>query len=226
MQLQVLDIPERFLFFFLNDPETNEIYTILFVGSVRCVQETDIDALSRAHAHRKINRTLKWFEEAVNNPNSERSSFEFFRYHSGAPFTFPNAFKFLYGHYYTAMEKNMRKSNTGEKYKSFLQIYQEQGFVVGHATDFCSAYSVSNNPEYENIFDFTPNDHENYVQACDLNYEKQNSEWDLTQGPYSPLPRCLYGKNVFEYILEYGEQFLEAYKDEKKVTVYGIYGCS
>ena len=27
-----------------------------------------IDALSRAHAHRKINRTLKWFEEAVNNP--------------------------------------------------------------------------------------------------------------------------------------------------------------
>eukprot|EP00828_Plagiopyla_frontata_P006975 TRINITY_DN1318_c0_g1_i1.p2 TRINITY_DN1318_c0_g1~~TRINITY_DN1318_c0_g1_i1.p2 ORF type:complete len:150 (-),score=28.56 TRINITY_DN1318_c0_g1_i1:146-595(-) len=29
-----------FLFFFFNDAATTEIYTILFVGSVRCVQET------------------------------------------------------------------------------------------------------------------------------------------------------------------------------------------
>ena len=26
-----------YFFFFLNDPATTEIYTILFVGSVRCV---------------------------------------------------------------------------------------------------------------------------------------------------------------------------------------------
>eukprot|EP00828_Plagiopyla_frontata_P048371 TRINITY_DN9244_c0_g1_i7.p4 TRINITY_DN9244_c0_g1~~TRINITY_DN9244_c0_g1_i7.p4 ORF type:complete len:152 (-),score=21.38 TRINITY_DN9244_c0_g1_i7:553-1008(-) len=29
-----------YVFFFLNDTATTEIYTILFVGSVRCVQET------------------------------------------------------------------------------------------------------------------------------------------------------------------------------------------
>lgn len=27
-----------------------------------------IDALSRAHAHRKINKTLKWFEEGLLDP--------------------------------------------------------------------------------------------------------------------------------------------------------------
>eukprot|EP00828_Plagiopyla_frontata_P044286 TRINITY_DN718_c0_g1_i4.p1 TRINITY_DN718_c0_g1~~TRINITY_DN718_c0_g1_i4.p1 ORF type:complete len:155 (-),score=22.37 TRINITY_DN718_c0_g1_i4:74-538(-) len=31
-------------FFFFNDTATTEIYTILFVGSVRCVQETGINA--------------------------------------------------------------------------------------------------------------------------------------------------------------------------------------
>eukprot|EP00828_Plagiopyla_frontata_P037035 TRINITY_DN48741_c0_g1_i1.p3 TRINITY_DN48741_c0_g1~~TRINITY_DN48741_c0_g1_i1.p3 ORF type:complete len:122 (-),score=31.99 TRINITY_DN48741_c0_g1_i1:531-896(-) len=33
-----------FIFFFLNALTTTEIYTILFVGSVRCVQETGINA--------------------------------------------------------------------------------------------------------------------------------------------------------------------------------------
>eukprot|EP00828_Plagiopyla_frontata_P028645 TRINITY_DN3702_c0_g1_i4.p3 TRINITY_DN3702_c0_g1~~TRINITY_DN3702_c0_g1_i4.p3 ORF type:complete len:112 (-),score=23.75 TRINITY_DN3702_c0_g1_i4:53-388(-) len=31
--------------FFFNDTATTEIYTILFVGSVRCVQETDINSV-------------------------------------------------------------------------------------------------------------------------------------------------------------------------------------
>eukprot|EP00825_Cyclidium_porcatum_P009908 TRINITY_DN15062_c0_g1_i1.p3 TRINITY_DN15062_c0_g1~~TRINITY_DN15062_c0_g1_i1.p3 ORF type:complete len:100 (-),score=8.17 TRINITY_DN15062_c0_g1_i1:202-501(-) len=30
------------LFFFFNDPATTEIYTLHIVGSVRCVQETDL----------------------------------------------------------------------------------------------------------------------------------------------------------------------------------------
>ncbi len=32
---------EFFVFFFFNDSATTEIYTILFVGSVRWVEETD-----------------------------------------------------------------------------------------------------------------------------------------------------------------------------------------
>eukprot|EP00825_Cyclidium_porcatum_P010115 TRINITY_DN15188_c0_g1_i2.p3 TRINITY_DN15188_c0_g1~~TRINITY_DN15188_c0_g1_i2.p3 ORF type:complete len:120 (+),score=24.70 TRINITY_DN15188_c0_g1_i2:32-391(+) len=34
------------LFFFFNDPATTEIYTLHIVGSVRCVQETDISVHS------------------------------------------------------------------------------------------------------------------------------------------------------------------------------------
>eukprot|EP00825_Cyclidium_porcatum_P046377 TRINITY_DN7271_c0_g1_i1.p2 TRINITY_DN7271_c0_g1~~TRINITY_DN7271_c0_g1_i1.p2 ORF type:complete len:127 (-),score=26.87 TRINITY_DN7271_c0_g1_i1:458-838(-) len=34
-----------FFFFFFNDTATTEIYTLHIVGSVRCVQETDIDLM-------------------------------------------------------------------------------------------------------------------------------------------------------------------------------------
>eukprot|EP00828_Plagiopyla_frontata_P019874 TRINITY_DN2538_c0_g1_i2.p2 TRINITY_DN2538_c0_g1~~TRINITY_DN2538_c0_g1_i2.p2 ORF type:complete len:161 (-),score=37.97 TRINITY_DN2538_c0_g1_i2:86-568(-) len=44
---QYIIITDRYLLshiFFFNDTATTEIYTILFVGSVRCVQETGINA--------------------------------------------------------------------------------------------------------------------------------------------------------------------------------------
>eukprot|EP00828_Plagiopyla_frontata_P040347 TRINITY_DN544_c0_g1_i4.p3 TRINITY_DN544_c0_g1~~TRINITY_DN544_c0_g1_i4.p3 ORF type:complete len:111 (-),score=29.11 TRINITY_DN544_c0_g1_i4:40-372(-) len=42
MLLNVVVFSSVCTFFFFNDTATTEIYTILFVGSVRCVQETDI----------------------------------------------------------------------------------------------------------------------------------------------------------------------------------------
>eukprot|EP00828_Plagiopyla_frontata_P040346 TRINITY_DN544_c0_g1_i3.p1 TRINITY_DN544_c0_g1~~TRINITY_DN544_c0_g1_i3.p1 ORF type:complete len:118 (-),score=29.98 TRINITY_DN544_c0_g1_i3:40-393(-) len=65
MLLNVVVFSSVCTFFFFNDTATTEIYTILFVGSVRCVQETGINAEymgcmpNISHDHSKRNYIVK-----------------------------------------------------------------------------------------------------------------------------------------------------------------------
>ena len=51
---------------------------------------------------------------------------------------------------------------------------------------------------------------------CDPNYSSEDSPYPIFSGPYGILRKCLYGKDTFKYLLEYGNKFWEAYPDNKK----------
>ena len=51
---------------------------------------------------------------------------------------------------------------------------------------------------------------------CDPNYYNPENRFTPYMGPYSIRRRCLYGKDTFEYVLEYGEKFWETYINDHK----------
>ena len=51
---------------------------------------------------------------------------------------------------------------------------------------------------------------------CDPNFYNPENRFTPYMGPYSIRRRCLYGRDTFEYILEYGEKFWETYINEHK----------
>ena len=59
--------------------------------------------------------------------------------------------------------------------------------------------------ENKNVIDF---DHENFIMSCDPNY--------FMKKEFSPYERCLYGKPISAYMLNYTSQFWEKYNENKK----------
>lgn len=59
-------------------------------------------------------------------------------------------------------------------------------------------------------------DHIGIVPACDPNFFNPEGRTYQGSGPYSILRRCIYGKELIDYAIEYGMKFLEAYKNEAK----------
>lgn len=61
-------------------------------------------------------------------------------------------------------------------------------------------------------------DHESIAFACDPNYHDPENSFSPYMGPFSILRRCLYGKDTFEYVFDFGRNFINTYKKEKKVV--------
>ena len=78
-------------------------------------------------------------------------------------------------------------------------------------------------PELEpSRIDFDFWDHENVAMFCDPSYMDRKSLYSIYKGVYSLLRRCFYGKEVHDYIIEYGTKFWEAYPDNKKFLRLGF----
>ena len=73
-----------------------------------------------------------------------------------------------------------------------------------------------------NNVEFSDFDHENVAMFCDANYYNRDNPYPLLQGGFAAIRRCLYGKDTFEYVLEYGKKFWETYKDNKKFLRLGF----
>ncbi len=68
---------------------------------------------------------------------------------------------------------------------------------------------------YKNL-QFENYDHENIGMFCDPNYYDRDNPYPINKGEYSILRRCLYGKEVHDYVIQYGKLFWETYKDNRK----------
>ena len=78
-----------------------------------------------------------------------------------------------------------------------LQYFKENGFVTGQVIDKCEN-EVDPSVEW---------DHENFAYLCDPNYlKKENSIYE----------RCLYGKPVSHYMINYAMNFWDKYSDNRK----------
>ena len=168
------------------------------------------DAFSRQHFIRKFKEISKYIEnylyDSTNENIKDKVSFQFLRYHSFSHWTHINVAPMFYGA--TMLDGNGT---------NLVKYFKERGYITGMTEDFCSKelYDIEQNDfnAHRNWEDW---DHENVAMFCDANYHDRYFPFPTWKGAYANLRRCLYGRDAYEYSLEYAEQFWEEYANEPK----------
>ena len=121
------------------------------------------------------------------------------------PFPIMTAYQYSKFYNFPFIEQNIQsmfyKKTVNNSYINSLKYFKENGYITGKVIDKCEKKVESldtNEIEW---------DHENYAYLCDPNYYKEK---------YSTYERCLYGKPVSEYMINYTLEFWDKYFDNKK----------
>ena len=163
-----------------------------------------IDTLSRAHFFRKFPKTINFlnrFSKYETNPIKKKMNiFQYFKFHSLNTYTDPN----LKASYYGA---TLFGNGT-----HFAEYFKNNGFIIGRTHNFCEKESCVDlrNPYF---LKHTYWDHEGLSIGC----IKEFYDKEFTHRVSSLVKRCLFGKNINEYILEYLESFWLTYLDNYKL---------
>ena len=162
-----------------------------------------IDAISRPEFIRAMKNTEKYLSKYFNS--SEKSFYQMMKYHNFIFFTQQNVNPMFFG-------ESMFNSNG----TSILKHIKKKGFITGHSNNICTRQLYDIEDNYTENIEYDNFDHENIAMMCDPNSYNPENRFTLYMGPYSIRRRCLYGRDTFEYILEYGEKFWAAYSKEHK----------
>ena len=128
---------------------------------------------------------------------------------------------FTSGTKFNAMPMFYGKSVYNTQGINIIKYFKDIGYITAQSTDMCSKEVWEPEKEPSQLdFDFW--DHENIAMFCDPSYMDRKSLYSIYKGVYSLLRRCFYGKEVHDYIFEYGKQFWEAYPDNKKFMRLGF----
>ena len=146
----------------------------------------------------------------TNNLNDKYYVYQFLKYH-----TFTSGTKF------NAMPMFFGKSVYMTTGTNIIKYFKELGYITAQSIDMCSKEVWE--PEMEpSGLDFDSWDHENVAMFCDPSYMDRKSLYSIYKGVYSLLRRCFYGKEVHDYIFEYGTKFWETYPDNRKFLRIGF----
>ena len=156
-----------------------------------------LDSVSRAHFQRAMPKLSNFLQKFIRyEPFQTMKSFQYINYNSFSSSQSTNILPMFYG-------VSNKKSDTINS----LQKIQNQGFITGYEIDKCTKkfYDVVEN---DNSVKW---DHENIGYLCDVNYmDNKKNYYD------SIYERCLYGKPISFYMIEYLKQFWNLYNDNKK----------
>ena len=155
------------------------------------------DSVSRSASLRQLKKTTKFFENFISEkgnynpkyPSENFHSFQFFKYISFFNCTIGNYPKLFYG-----------KDNSSHM-ERITKYLKENGFITAFSNDLClrdSCY-MPRIMKFKEICDYE-------FLLCDPNKKNSNSM----------IKRCLYDKLNVEYQYEYGLQFWEKYKNNRK----------
>ena len=166
------------------------------------------DTISRTHFHRKFQKTLKFLNEfSKYEPNYKKKNitiFEFFKYHSIKDNTDPN----LKATYYGINNRNKKGNN-------FANHFSDNGFIIGRSNTYCEKECIFNGRKLHKHAHW---DHENLSLAC----LKALYNSIFINPLNSVITKCLLGRQIFEYSLDYLESFWNCYKNEKKMFLLQI----
>ena len=162
-----------------------------------------IDAISRPEFIRAMKNTEKYLSKYFNS--SEKSFYQMMKYHNFIFFTQQNVNPMFFG-------ESMFNSNG----TSILKHIKKKGFITGHSNNICTRQLYDIEDNYTENIEYDSFDHENIAMMCDPNFYNPENRFTPYMGPYSIRRRCLYGRDTFEYIIEYGEKFWAAYSKEHK----------
>ena len=182
-----------------------------------------IDSLSRSHFFRKMKLVTNFLEKFYKNNSNETNyeSFQFMKYQT-----------FKRDYYKSSVQTMFYKKakNSISLYHNIhiISLLKENGYITGQSANICSKEFYSYDFEKEtNFFKKTKieeYDHENVAMFCDPFYfDYKTSNRKNVKGINSSIKSCLYGKNSFEYVLEYGYQFWNKYKENKRFLRLGFF---
>ena len=165
------------------------------------------DAVSRPHFIRKMKKTVKLLEDYYfNNPKKKKgwNAYQFFKYNSFASTTPPNTIPMFFG--------NSSSSKVGT---TIIKYFKEHGYITAYSQNQCNRY-LFDPDERDKTFEFVNFDHECISLFCDPNYSHPDLYSSFINGAYSALRRCLYGNDTYNHVFEYGKQFVEKYRNQRK----------
>ena len=173
-----------------------------------------IDSLSREHFQRKLKKTTRFIEQFMKKENDMNyKSYQFMKYTTFDAFTQMSAQPMFYG------EKMDPQTSNGT---FIIKYMKKRGFITGQSINLCSRELFVTMNNCLNKVEFSDFDHENVAMFCDANYYNRDYPYPLLQGGFSAIRRCLYGRDTYEYVLEYGQKFWETYQDNKKFLRLGF----
>ena len=177
-----------------------------------------IDAVSKNHFRRKFPLTSNLLSNyLVTNIEEEKTSknninaFQFLKYNNFRPSTQVNILPMFYG-----------DSMKSQKGTSLIKYFKEKGFITGGSENICHKELFLLEQDKNKEVTFESFDHENFAMFCDPNYNPPNNRVSLFKGLFSMMRRCLYNRDTFEWVFEFGYKFLEKYKDERKFLRLGF----
>ena len=164
-----------------------------------------IDAISRPEFIRSMKETQKFIYNKYSNNSSKYSFYQMLKYHNFIFFTQQNVNPMFFG-------ESMFNSNG----TSILKLVKKKGYITAQANNICTRQLYDIEDNYTQNIQYENFDHENIALFCDPNYYNPENRFTPYMGPYSIRRRCLYGKDTFEYVLDYGKKFWESYSDNNK----------
>ena len=170
-----------------------------------------IDSISRAHYYRKMKKTIEFINNYYNknkqfDNTKSHNSFQFMKYHQFHTITQYGTVPMFYG--------QSLKDNNGTH---ILNNLNELGYITGFSNNQCTKEMFDlEKGAIENNLNFGKYDHELESLFCDPNFTNLENPYTPYLGPYSVKKRCLYGKNTYEYVFEFGVKFWESYSDQAK----------
>jgi hypothetical protein len=169
-----------------------------------------MDNLSRVHFYRQYKKTKEFlkhflsFKGYSNEIDKEQKyhGFEFLKYQKFDGATLQNALPMFSGVYYN--HKNFMIN--------IVKDFKKNGFMTCNVQDICHKELMSINPFRR--YTYIEFDHEFASINCEPNVYKPG--YGILNGDNSVFRKCLYGKESFDYALEYGKKFWETYKNNKR----------
>ena len=169
------------------------------------------DTLSRAHFHRRFSDFSSFISDLDDLTNNNYASFEFMKYHTFGNEGFnPTLLSMFFG----------KNSFTHEKPIHIISHLKKKGYITAQSANVCSQ-NLNKNINYEIINDKF--DYENIAMFCDPLYNLANIKNSNIKGINSSIKRCLYGKNSYEYVFNYGKIFWDAYPNNNKFLLLGLF---
>jgi hypothetical protein len=185
----------------LSSNKNNNTNSILFIY---------LDNLSRTSFYRQYKKTSKFIKKFLkykgfsnkNDKNQNYHGFEFLKYHKFNTATIGNAIPMFSGVYF----------NNKYYMVSIVKELKELGYITCNVQDVChkELMGIDDMSNYSYI-EF---DHEYSAPNCDPNVYIYG--YGLFSGENGALRKCLYGKESFDYSLEYARKFWKEYKTNKR----------
>lgn len=166
-----------------------------------------IDTLSRAHFHRKFKKTINFLnqfsEYMPNHLKNNMTVFQYFKYNSLYYYTDPNILAAFYGAKYNG------------KGIHFANYFKNNGYIIGRVNTYCEKETVFNNKIPPS---FMPAlwDHEGLSLGCIKSFYDRF----LISRLSSLVKKCLFGKDLNQYSLEYIESFWITYINQYKLFLF------